>query len=79
MSSNTVRKYVLSLEDKALIYTQPTTITTKSGKKRNGSLLYTIRPIQAALDLFYARQIEWAKTEAAKISVAAKQEQSDRA
>jgi hypothetical protein len=57
MSQNTVRKYVLSLEDKALITTEPTTVYTKSGKKRNGSLLYTIRPIQEALDLFYARQM----------------------
>ncbi len=57
MSQNTVRKYVLSLEDKALIYTEPTTVCTKSGENRNGSLLYTIRPIQEALDLFYARQM----------------------
>lgn len=57
MSQNTVRKYVLSLEDKALIMTEPTTVYTKSGEKRNGSLLYTIRPIQEALDLFYARQM----------------------
>ena len=57
MSQNTVRKYVLSLEDKALITTEPTTVYTKSGMKRNGSLLYTIRPIQEALDLFYARQM----------------------
>lgn len=57
MSQNTVRKYVLSLEDKVLITTEPTTVYTKSGKKRNGSLLYTIRPIQEALDLFYARQM----------------------
>lgn len=57
MSQNTVRKYVLSLEDRALILTEPTTVYTKSGTKRNGSLLYTIRPIQEALDLFYARQM----------------------
>ena len=57
MSQNTVRKYVLSLEDKALILTEPTTVYTKSGQKRNGSLLYTMRPIQEALDLFYARQM----------------------
>ena len=61
MSTNTVRKYVLSLEDKALITTEPTTIYTKSGEKRNGSLLYTIRPIQEALNLFYARQMDQAE------------------
>ena len=57
MSQNTVRKYVLNLEDKALITTEPTSVFTKSGKKRNGTLLYTIRPIQEALDLFYERQL----------------------
>lgn len=57
MSQNTVRKYVMSLEEKRLITTEPTTIYTKSGLKRNGSLLYTICPIQEALDLFYERQL----------------------
>ena len=61
MSQNTVRKYVMSLEEKALIRTEPTTIYTKSGLKRNGSLLYTIRPIQEALDLFYERQMAQAE------------------
>lgn len=72
MSQNTVRKYVLSLEDKALITTEPTAVYTKSGEKRNGSLLYTIRPIQEALDLFYARQMARADEEAEKQRVAAK-------
>ena len=72
MSQNTVRKYVLSLEDKALISTEPTTVYTKSGQKRNGSLLYTIRPIQEVLDLFYARQMARADEEAEKQRVAAK-------
>ncbi len=72
MSKNTVRKYVLSLEDKALIYTEPTTVCTKFGEKRNGSLLYTIRPIQEALDLFYVRQMVRAEEEAAKQRAAEK-------
>lgn len=57
MSKNTVRKYVMALEEKALIRTEPTSVYTKSGQKRNGSLLYTIRPIQEALDFFYERQM----------------------
>lgn len=57
MSQNTVRKYVMALEERVLIQTEPTTVFTKSGQKRNGSLLYTIRPIQEALDLFYERQM----------------------
>ena len=32
------------------------TITTKDGRVRNGSLIYTIRPIQEALELNYQRQ-----------------------
>ena len=64
MSPNTVRKYVVALEEKALIRTEPTSVYTKSGQKRNGSLLYTIRPIQEALDLFYERQMAQAELEA---------------
>lgn len=61
MSQNTVRKYVMALEEKALIRTESTSVYTKSGQKRNGSLLYTIRPIQEALDLFYERQMAQAE------------------
>lgn len=66
MTDNTVRKYVLALEDKGLIRTEQTSLRTKAGKKRNGNLLYTIRPIQEALDLFYARQMARADKEVAK-------------
>ena len=66
MCENTVRKYVLSLEEKGLIRTEPTTITTKDGRIRNGSLLYTIRPIQEALEIFYQRQLTRAAEEAEK-------------
>ena len=44
------------LEEKGLIHTEPSTITTKNGRVRNGSLIYTIRPIQEALELNYQRQ-----------------------
>ena len=56
MCENTVRKYVLSLEEKGLNCTEPTTINSKDGRIRNGSLIYTIRPIQEALELNYQRQ-----------------------
>ena len=36
MCENTVRKNTLSLEEKGLIYTEPTMITTKDGRPRNG-------------------------------------------
>lgn len=65
MCENTVRKYVLSLEEKGLIYTEPTMITTKDGRARNGSLRYTIRPIQGAMDSYYQRQMVQAEEAAA--------------
>lgn len=58
MSTNTVKKYVSELADKQLITTEQTTIITKDGRRRNGSLLYTIPPIQGAVDYFYERQME---------------------
>ena len=45
---NTVAKYVHGLEEKHLIYTEPTTVWGKGGLKRNANLLYTIRPIEEA-------------------------------
>ena len=57
MSANTVRKYVLELEDKCLIRTEPTTVVTRDGRKRNGTLRYHIRPIQEAVDYYYKQQL----------------------
>ena len=45
---NTVAKYVHGLEEKHLIYTEPTTVWGKDGLKRNGNLRFTIRPIEEA-------------------------------
>ena len=58
LSENTVRKYVASLEGKGLLHTEPSTITTKNGRVRNGSLIYTIRSIQEALERNYQRQFQ---------------------
>ena len=63
LSENTVRKYVTSLEEKGLIRTEPSTIITKDGRKRNGSLLYTILPPEQAVEQFNRQQL--AKAEAA--------------
>ena len=57
MSANTVRKYVLELEDKCLIRTEPTTVVTRDGRKRNGTLRYYIRPIREAVDHYHERQL----------------------
>lgn len=58
MSENTVRKYTLCLEERGLISTEPTEITTRAGQKRNGNLLYTLCPIQKVIDEHYDRQME---------------------
>ena len=52
-----MKKYVSELVDKGLISTENTTITTKKGVKRNGSLRYTIRPIKEAVELYHQRQL----------------------
>ena len=58
MSVNTVRKYIHSLEAKGLITTEPTTITGKDGHRRNGNLLFTIRPIAEAVEQYYEEQLQ---------------------
>ena len=57
MSKKTVQKYVAMLEDKRLIDTEQTTVQRHDGRKQNGSLLYTIRPIREATECFHARQM----------------------
>ena len=66
MSENTVRKYIRQLEERGLITAEPTEVITKTGEKRNGNLLYTIRPIQAAVELFYERQFRQLEEDAAR-------------
>ena len=58
MSRNTVRKYVDALVEKQLIYVEPTTVTTQDGSVRNGNLLYTIRPLEAALEYHLEQQMK---------------------
>ena len=57
MSVNTVQKYIAELCEKGLISIENTSVITKSGQKRNGTLRYTIRPIQNAVDLYHQRQL----------------------
>ena len=57
LSVNTVAKYVSKLEEHGLITTERTSIITKAGLKRNGSLKYHIGNIQYAVDLFHERQL----------------------
>ena len=58
MSENTVRKYLRRLEERELITTEPTEVVTKTGEKRNGNLLFTLRPIGEVIDDHYASQLE---------------------
>ena len=57
LSSNTIRKHVRALEERGLLIAEQTMVTTKDGCKRNGNLRFTIRPIQAALQQDYDRQM----------------------
>ncbi len=52
-----MHKHVCTLAGKGLISTEDTTVSTKTGLKRNGNLLYTIRPIQLAINQFYEQQL----------------------
>ena len=58
MCVSTVRKYVAELEERLLIRTERTTITTKDGRKRNGRLRYHILPIQMSINQYYERQLD---------------------
>ena len=58
MCVSTVRKYVAELEERLLIRTERTTITTKDGRKRNGCLRYHVLPIQMSINQYYERQLD---------------------
>ena len=57
LSKNTVKKHIDGLVAKQLITTEPTSVITKKGQKHNGTLLYTIRPIQEVINHYYERQL----------------------
>lgn len=57
MSVNTVRKYVAELEERGLIITERTTVTTRDGRILNGCLRYTIRPIQQVVEAYHQHQL----------------------
>ena len=55
-AKNTVMRYVDALAEKGLISTEPTSVLTRSGIKKNGNLRYTISPIHEAVEIFHTRQ-----------------------
>ena len=52
-----MKKHIDGLVAKQLITTEPTTVYTRKGQKHNGTLLYTIRPIQEAVEYRYQQQL----------------------
>lgn len=77
MSENTVAKYVRQLEEKGLIYTEPTMVRSKDGRPLNGNLLYTVRPIQGVLEAFYERQLRQVEEDVARYHAAKLLEKSN--
>lgn len=66
MSKNTVKKYVDGLEEKRLIETCYTTVQTKDGRVHNGTLEYTILPLNIAEEYYDAKQMKRLVQEHAK-------------
>lgn len=66
LSPKTVRKYVIELVEKGLITTENTSVITKKGIKRNGSLRYTIRPIKEAVELNEQRKLHQLELDTAR-------------
>ena len=75
LSDNTVRKYVLQLEEKNLIYAEHTRVQTRDGRIHNGCLLYTIRPIQDAIE--YYTQQQFVRLDAERAAQQARQRMED--
>ena len=61
MSNNTVKKHVKGLEKKGLIITEYTTVKTKDRRTHNGSLLYTLRPLQPIEEAYFQKKIREAE------------------
>ena len=57
MSANTVAKYIRQLEEKRLIDVDPTKVKTKTGEVRTGTLRFSIRPIQEAVNYKLERDL----------------------
>ncbi len=78
LSKNTVKKHIDGLVAKQLITTEPTSVYTRKGQKHNGTLLYTIRPIQEAVNHYYERQLARCQAELNRQKVLKKLENFDR-
>ena len=66
LSPKTVRKCVCALADKGLVFTENTSVITKDGRKRNGTLRYTILDPQVVKEAHHLAQIDRAELDAAR-------------
>ena len=57
LTVSTVMKYITKLADRQFISVENTTYIDKHGMKWNGNNLYTILPIQMAVDYSYQQQL----------------------
>ena len=78
ISKNTVRKYVAGLEEKGLITTEPTQVYKNDGRKYNGNLRYTIRPIEEAKEQYLRLQLRQAELAKAQADAKRRLEEYDR-
>ena len=78
LSKNTVKKHIDGQVAKQLITTEPTSEITKKGQKHTGTLLYTIRPIQEAVEYRYQRQLRRFEAEMYRQKALEKLEKLDR-
>ena len=76
MSENTVRKYLRWLENRGMVYTEPTEVITKSSGKRYGNLLFTLRPIQEVIDQYYDHQLKELATERQRVAKLLREQES---
>ena len=67
LAVNTVMKHINKLAERRFIAVERTSYMDSNGMKWNGNNLYTILPIQQAMDAFYQRQLD-------RLDVAAEQQ-----
>ncbi len=80
MCANTVSRYVKKLEEHGLIVVEPTKVTTKAGVTRNGTLQFTLLPLQNVIARHYESKLEELELETERQrlqKILAEQDQND--
>ena len=70
LSKNTALKSISTLWESGLITVKPSSYFDKSGMKWTGNNLYTILPINSAMDTFHQRQFQKLELDVAKSRLA---------